>query len=182
VGLDQLPDVPKCQEEGDSFKSNACQKAIYYSQFSDCLTLADDSGLEVDALEGLPGVNSARFISESASDEERYREILGRMIEVTDSRRTARFVCFLVLALKNEVLAVFNGILEGTIAREPKGSHGFGYDPIFYVPELDKTVAELSTAEKEQISHRGQALRAMADYLRSNLLVSSERNTKIPAD
>ena len=172
VGLEQLPDVLRCQEEGNSFEANARQKALYYSRFSKYLTLADDSGLEVDALEGLPGVHSARFVSESAGDEERYKEILGRMVEVPDSRRTARFVCCLVLARQNEILAVFNGFLKGSITREPRGSHGFGYDPIFYVPGLDKTVAELSTKEKEQISHRGQALRAMAAYLWRSLPVS----------
>ena len=169
VGLEQLPDVPRCQEDGDSFEANARQKALYYSQFSEWLTLADDSGLEVDALEGLPGVHSARFVSESASDEDRYKEILRRMIEVPNSRRTARFVCFLVLARQREVLAVFNGVLKGCITREPRGSHGFGYDPIFCVPGLDRTVAELSNEEKQEISHRGQALRAMVGYLRKSL-------------
>ena len=136
----------------------ARQKALHYSQFSKWLTLADDSGLEVDALDGLPGVHSARFLGESASDEDRYLEVLRRLSEIPDPQRMARFICCLALAREGEILGEFRGVLEGSITREPKGNQGFGYDPIFLVPSLHKTVAELSIKEKEQISHRGKAL------------------------
>ena len=169
VGLEQLLEVSRCQEIGDNFDTIAVQKALHYSQYSKWLTLADDSGLEVDALGGLPGVHSARFLGESATDEDRYREVLRRLSKIPDSRRTARFICSLALARQGEVLGVFREVLEGSITRVPRGTQGFGYDPIFLVPAMQKTVAELLIEEKEQISHRGLALRKMRDYLLNNL-------------
>lgn len=168
LGLEQLPEIPKCQEVGNSFDAIACQKALHYSQFSKWLTLADDSGLEVDALGGLPGVHSARFLGESASDKDRYLEVLRRLSEIPDSQRMARFICCLALARGGKILGAFRGVLEGCITREPRGTQGFGYDPIFLVPKLQRTVAELLIKEKEQISHRGLALRAMRSYLLNN--------------
>jgi XTP/dITP diphosphohydrolase len=165
VGLEQLPEISKCQEVGDSFDTIARQKALHYSQFSKWLTLADDSGLEVDALGGQPGVHSARFLGESASDKDRYMEVLNRLSEISDSRRMARFICCLALAWEGKILGVFRGILEGSITREPRGNQGFGYDPIFLVPKLQRTVAELSMIEKGQVSHRGKALLAVRSYL-----------------
>ena len=174
VGLEQLPGIPKYQEVGDSFDLIARQKALYYSQFSKWLTLADDSGLEVDALDGQPGVHSARFLSESASDEDRYREVLHRLSEIPDPQRMARFICCLALARGGEILGEFRGTLEGSITREPRGNLGFGYDPIFLVPSWHRTIAELSIEEKEQISHRGKALRTMRGYLLKNLEKGSQ--------
>ena len=174
VGLEQLPAAPVCQEDGESFEANARQKALHYSRFSKCLTLADDSGLEVDALGGLPGVRSARLLSESASDKDRYMEILRRLLDIPESQRTARFMCCIALARQGELLAVFSGVLEGSITREPRGNQGFGYDPIFLIPALHKTVAELLTEEKDEISHRGQALRAMQSYLQNNLQTAAK--------
>ena len=174
VGLEQLPEISKCQEIGDSFDAIARQKALHYSQFSKWLTLADDSGLEVDALGGLPGVYSARFLGESASEVERYEEVLRRLSETQDSQRSARFICSLALALQGAVLGVFRGVLEGSISREPRGDGGFGYDPIFLIPTLQRTVAELLIGEKEQISHRGLALKAIRDYFINNLEKGSQ--------
>jgi XTP/dITP diphosphohydrolase len=169
VGLEQLPGIPRYQEVGNSFSLIARQKALHYSQFSKWLTLADDSGLEVDALGGLPGVHSARFLSESATDEDRYLEVLRQLSEIPDPERMARFICCLALAREGEILGVFRGVLEGSITREPRGNGGFGYDPIFLVPTLQRTVAELSMEEKEQISHRGLALKAIRAYFLNNL-------------
>lgn len=164
VGLEQLPEISKYQEAGSHFDAIARQKALHYSQYSKWLTLADDSGLEVDALGGRPGVHSARFLSESATDEDRYMEVLRQLSEIPDPQRLARFICCLALARQGEILAVFRGVLEGSITLEPRGNLGFGYDPIFLVPSLHKTVAELSIKEKEQISHRGQALLALRNF------------------
>ena len=169
ISLEQLPKIPKCQEVGESFDEIARQKTLHYSQFSKWLTLADDSGLEVDALGGLPGVHSARFLGESASDMDRYLEIVRRLSEIPDSQRMARFVCCLALAREGEILGEFRGVLEGSITRKPRGYLGFGYDPIFLIPSINKTVAELSIKEKEKVSHRGKALLAMRKFFLKNL-------------
>ncbi len=169
TGLQSLPEVPPSPEDGDTFEQNARQKASYYSRLFTGLTLADDSGLVVDALGGEPGVYSARFVSSSATDEQRCREILTRLEDVAKPDRTARFVCYLALARQGKIMQTFEGTVEGEIAREPRGDNGFGYDPIFLVPELNRTMAELSAAEKLKASHRGQALRKMSAYWRSGV-------------
>ncbi|MEW5978808.1 MAG: RdgB/HAM1 family non-canonical purine NTP pyrophosphatase [Acidobacteriota bacterium] len=161
VGLGGLGQVLPCQETGSTFEENARLKAVYYSGFSPHLTLADDSGLVVDALEGRPGVLSARFVSPDATDEQRYLEVLRQLQNVPDAERTARFVCCLALARNGQVLSIFDGVVEGVIARAPLGSQGFGYDPIFYLPELGRTMAELEPEEKNRSSHRGRALRKL---------------------
>ena len=158
VGLEALPQVDPYVEKGMTFEENARQKATYYSRTSPWLTLADDSGLVVDSLDGAPGVYSARFISDSAGDEERWREVLRRLNGFPPSRRRARFICAIALALRGEVKGVFEGKVEGEIAHAPAGENGFGYDPIFLIPELGKTMAQLPSAEKLAISHRGRAL------------------------
>jgi XTP/dITP diphosphohydrolase len=165
IGLNTLSSLKPCSEVGKSFKENACQKAQYYSRFSSALTLADDSGLVVDALDGQPGIHSARFVSQSATDEERYREVLFRMREVPEDKRSARFVCCIALACQGKLLDVCEGYIEGIIAREPRGTYGFGYDPIFLLPKLGKTMAQLEPAEKLKISHRGRALEKVAAVL-----------------
>ncbi len=169
TGLQSLPGISPSAEDGDTFELNARQKAGYYSRFFPGLTLADDSGLVVDALGGEPGVHSARYVSPSASDEERCREILTRLQNVAKPDRAARFVCCLALARKGGVIRIFEGTVEGEIAREPRGNNGFGYDPIFLVPRLGRTMAELSAAEKLKVSHRGEALRKMSEYLRARV-------------
>jgi len=165
IGLEVIPGLQPPSETGSSFAENARQKAEYYSRFSEALTIADDSGLVVDALNGQPGIHSARFVSETASDEQRYREVLFRMRNVPGQKRTARFICCIVLARQGRALDIFEGTVEGVILPEPRGENGFGYDPIFLVPEVGKTLAELEPSEKLDVSHRGQALRKLSSAL-----------------
>jgi XTP/dITP diphosphohydrolase len=173
VGLDSLPGAGGSREDGSTFEANARQKAMHYSQFSEWLTLADDSGLKVDALDGQPGVQSARFLGETATDAERCREILARLESFPEYRRRARFVCWLALACRGKILEVFEGKVEGLIAREPRGENGFGYDPIFWLPSLGRTMGKLTPAEKGAVSHRGEALRKLADFLESGRMPNS---------
>jgi XTP/dITP diphosphohydrolase len=176
-GLEVIPGLQPCLEIGSSFAENARQKAEYYSQFSEVLTIADDSGLVVDALDGQPGIYSARFVSESATDEERYREVLFRMRNVPSHERTARFVCCVVMALEGTMLDIFEGTVEGLIVREPRGENGFGYDAIFLVPKLGKTLAELGPSVKLAVSHRGQALQKLFPALQKPELLTVSRKT-----
>lgn len=155
LSLASHPDAPDVEETGETFKENAILKATEYARFTGELTLADDSGLEVDALEGAPGVYSSRF---APTDAERNAKLLKLMENVPDDRRTARFRCVIAIVEPNGRIETTEGTVEGVIAHEPKGEHGFGYDPVFYVPELGKTMAELTSAEKNAISHRGKAL------------------------
>src|SRR5262249_14535004 len=134
TGLETLAEIAPCRETGVTFAENARQKAEYYSQFAGGLTLADDSGLVVDALDGNPGVRSARFVSPSATDEERYREVLRLLDAVPEASRQGRFVCCLALARRGKFLDLFEGTVEGLITHEPRGEQGFGYDPIFLIP------------------------------------------------
>lgn len=166
TGLHSLPAASPSPEDGETFEQNARQKASYYSRLFPGLALADDSGIVVDALGGEPGVYSARYVSPSATDEQRCLEILRRLRNVAGPQRSARFVCCLALARQGEVIQTFDGTIEGEIAYEPRGSNGFGYDPIFLLPQLNRMMAELSAAEKLEVSHRGQALRKMSEYLR----------------
>ena len=165
VSLKAVPGVTTAPEEGTTFEANARQKAVHYSRFTELPTVADDSGLLVDALGGRPGVYSARYLSEQASDEERCRKILEELDQVEDSRRTARFECWIALAQRGVVLEVFRGTLRGMIGRDLRGDNGFGYDPIFQVPERGCFLAELSPGEKLRISHRGRALRKLQQAL-----------------
>jgi XTP/dITP diphosphohydrolase len=173
IDLHTLPGLTPCLEKGSTFEENARHKARYYSQFSPALTLADDSGLVVDALSGKPGIHSARFISEKATDEERNREVLFQMRTVSEERRSARFVCCMALARQGKLLDIFDGTVEGLIGYEPRGENGFGYDPIFFVPQIGKTMAELESLEKLRVSHRGQALRKLAAALATHYLAST---------
>jgi len=146
------------EEAGSTFAENARLKAVAYATASGLLTLADDSGLEVDALEGEPGTRSARFAGPVASDEDRYRLLLSRLEGVPWERRTARFRCVIAVAgLQGEVHTA-EGACEGVIAFEPKGEHGFGYDPVFYMAEHGQTMAELESEVKNRISHRARAV------------------------
>jgi len=169
LGLRCVPEVSPSPEDGDTFEQNARQKAVYYSRLFPGLTLADDSGLVVDALGGEPGIYSARYVSSSATDEQRCRAVLMRLRQLARPGRTARFVCCLALAREGCVVGTFDGTVEGEIGFEPRGNNGFGYDPIFLLPKLNRTMAELSAAEKLEVSHRGQALRRMSEYLRSGV-------------
>jgi XTP/dITP diphosphohydrolase len=166
--LDELPSVPVFPEEGFTFEENAIGKALHYSRATPHLTVADDSGLEVQYLEGGPGIHSARFGGEHVSYEEKNRMILHLLEGVHDKARTARFRCAIAVAQGKSVLAVFHGTVEGRIAHEAAGSGGFGYDPIFYVPSLEKTFAEVPLETKNTLSHRGKALRKLRRYLLEN--------------
>ena len=145
------------EEAGVSFEENARLKATTLSRESGLLSLADDSGLEVDALGGEPGVLSARYAGEGASDIDRINYLLPRLKDVPEEKRTARFRCVIAIAAPDGAVELCSGECRGVIATEPRGNNGFGYDPIFYVPELGKTMAELPPEEKNRISHRARA-------------------------
>lgn len=158
------------EEDADTLEGNARKKAEYYSRFlPGTLILADDSGLEVDALGGAPGVYSARYAapgkSENSSDDENNSRLLRELDAIPDSARTARFVCVLAVARDGQTLFSTRGEVEGVILREARGGNGFGYDPLFYLPELKVTTAELTAEEKALVSHRGRAFRKMLDQL-----------------
>ena len=146
-------------EVGESLEENASLKATILAKESQLLTLADDSGLEVDALGGEPGRLSARYAGEGASDRDRINYLLLRLKDVPWPERSARFRCVIAVATPGGVVEVCSGECRGFITFEPRGKEGFGYDPIFYLPELDKTMAELPLRIKNQVSHRGQAAR-----------------------
>jgi XTP/dITP diphosphohydrolase len=151
-------------EDGDTFEENARFKSLWYARLSGLPTIADDSGLEVDALDGRPGVRTRRFAGDDASDEQNNSHMLSVLDEVPPERRTARYRCVLAYAEPNEVLEVTNGTLEGRIALEARGEGGFGYDPIFEPadePVGGRTVGQLTPAQKNAISHRAEAAREM---------------------
>ena len=145
------------KESGKTFEDNATLKARAFAAVSGLLTLADDSGLEVDALGGEPGVMSARYAGEGASDAQRVQYLLSKLKDVPPEKRTARFRCVIAIAAPEGNVRLCAGECRGTIISEPRGGHGFGYDPVFYFPELGKTMAELPMEVKNRISHRGRA-------------------------
>ena len=157
------------EEAGATFAENAILKARAYAAASGLLTWADDSGLEVDALGGEPGVRSSRYAGPGASDADRYRLLLRKMAGVPWERRTARFRCVIAIADPAGALHTAEGTCEGIIAFAPRGANGFGYDPVFYLPDRGCTMAELSPAEKNQISHRARAARAARRILEEML-------------
>ncbi|QER42140.1 XTP/dITP diphosphatase [Thermodesulfobacterium sp. TA1] len=158
--LKDFPEIPPPEETGKTFLENAMLKAKYYAEKTGCLCLADDSGLEVDALKGAPGVYSSRYAGEGATDEKNNQKLLQELAEAPFEKRTARFKCVMVLYHPTGKYLVSEGVWEGRIGFEPKGSFGFGYDPLFLVPEYNyqKTAAELPLEEKNRLSHRGKAL------------------------
>ena len=161
--LSSRDDVSEIQESGNSYEENAILKAVTVSRQMSGLILADDSGLEVEALGGAPGIHSARCAGASASDKERIAKLLSRLAEVdtkSDQRR-ARFRCVLAVARDGQVLATFEGVVEGKIAERPRGSHGFGYDPIFIPNGCEQTFGELPEEVKNNISHRAKAIRKL---------------------
>jgi len=161
VGLGDM-DV---DETGSTFTENAILKAESYSQAANLITLADDSGLVVDALDGRPGIYSARYGAPAAkTDQDRYQKLLGELDGIAVAQRTARFVCVVAIAIPNHVTHTVEGLFEGHIATAPLGEHGFGYDPIFELPD-GRTLAQLPPAEKHRISHRGLALEKARPYL-----------------
>jgi XTP/dITP diphosphohydrolase len=166
-GLDALADQTPVEETGSTFEANARLKAEGYSLRTALPVLADDSGLEVDALGGAPGVESARYGGSGLDDAGRNRRLLEALASVDDPAvRTARFRCVLALALAGRVLATFDGVIEGRLLDEPRGDGGFGYDPLFFHPPSGCTTAELGLGEKRRVSHRGQAIAAFLRALR----------------
>jgi XTP/dITP diphosphohydrolase len=164
--LRDFPAVERIAETGDTFAENASLKAIGYATQTGLLTLADDSGLEVDALDGAPGVRSARYAGESGLDSQRIEALLAALSFVDESKRSARFVSAVVIAdFNREILSVSVGRCEGRIALAPRGTRGFGYDPVFVPNAYDLTFAELEPEIKNQISHRARALAATRAYL-----------------
>ncbi|MBZ5498241.1 MAG: RdgB/HAM1 family non-canonical purine NTP pyrophosphatase [Acidobacteriia bacterium] len=164
IGLSDLSIKTDVEETGGSFAENARLKALSYSRDTDLPVLADDSGLEVFSLGGRPGVGSARYAGPGASDADRVRKLLAEL-EHTPGSRSARFVCALALAQWGVLLLETEGECRGEITAEPRGSQGFGYDPVFWVPELGRTYAELDKEEKNLHSHRAHAARALLDKL-----------------
>lgn len=163
--LEDFPGLPVFPEEGLTFEENARGKSLFYSRATDTLVLAEDSGLEVEHLGGAPGVHSARFSGPGATDEKNIDEVLGLLVGVLPEARRARFVCCLVLSRAGIVIKAIRGTVEGFITTERRGHEGFGYDPIFYFPPLDKTFGQMTAPEKNSISHRGQALRELRGFL-----------------
>lgn len=161
VGIDA-----SIEETGATIRDNAILKAESYARMSGLLTVADDSGLEVDALDGEPGARSARYAGEGVSDADRNRFLLSKLEGFPDDRRQARFRCVIAVAGPGTATRVAEGTCEGVIARTPQGTNGFGYDPIFHLPDLGRRMAELTTEEKNRISHRGKAIRAAGEKLR----------------
>jgi XTP/dITP diphosphohydrolase len=161
VTLADVPDLPIPHETGSTFSENADLKAWHYARLSGLWALADDSGLEVDALGGAPGIYSARFAGPDAADARNNARLIRLLAEISPDRRTARFRCFLALANSTGILARAAGTVEGIILDHPRGQNGFGYDPLFFLPNPGLTMAELSPDEKGRISHRGNALRSM---------------------
>jgi XTP/dITP diphosphohydrolase len=160
-----ITDVPPFEESAPTFAENSAGKAIYYSRLSSQPVIADDSGLVVPALGGAPGVHSARYAGPTASDSDRVKKLLAEMHGKTAVDRRARFVCVLTLAQAGRALAVFSDTVEGTLADEPRGTGGFGYDPIFYFEKLAKTYAEIPRELKNEYSHRGRAFRKLLKFL-----------------
>lgn len=164
VELDEMPnfrEIESFDESSPTFAENAAGKAIHYSRFTTATILADDSGLVVPALNGAPGVRSARYAGPNASDEDRIRKLLGEMAEKTGDQRRAKFICVTAIARQGLVLAVASDFAQGLLTEKPRGKDGFGYDPIFLFQELDRTYAELTRKEKNVYSHRGKAFRKM---------------------
>ena len=169
MGLADFSDVPEPVEDAPTFEGNARIKALYYAGQTGVWALADDSGLEVDALDGAPGIYSARYAGVAGGDAANNAKLIEALRAAPEARRTARFRCVVVLARPEAVLAVGRGAIEGAIIDEPRGANGFGYDPHFLVPSLGKTAAELPPEHKNRISHRGRALADILPHLRALL-------------
>lgn len=159
--LSGFDDLPTFEENAATFAENAAGKALHYSRPQEGLVFADDSGLVVPALEGAPGVHSARYAGPEVTNSQRIQKLLGEMHGKTGSERAAYFVCAIALAKQGRAIAVVTDRVEGEILDAPRGSGGFGYDPVFYFPALKKAFAELSAEEKNQHSHRGRAFRRL---------------------
>ncbi len=165
--LPEFPSLPAFVEDAPTFAENAACKALHYSRWVNEPVLADDSGLVVPALGGAPGVQSARYAGPAASDAQRVAKLLDEMRGKSAEERAARFVCVLALARQGRVLAVFSDCVEGVLLEEPRGTGGFGYDPVFLYPPLGKTFAEIAREEKNRLSHRGRAFGKLLGWVES---------------
>ncbi|HXZ64602.1 MAG TPA: RdgB/HAM1 family non-canonical purine NTP pyrophosphatase [Streptosporangiaceae bacterium] len=173
MSLADFPGAPDVAETGATFAENALLKAHAIAEFTQLPAVSDDSGLCVDALNGMPGVLSARWSGRHGDDEANLRLVLGQVADVPDERRGARFVCVAALVLPGGAEHVTEGVVTGRLTRKPRGAHGFGYDPIFVPDGYDITTAEMAPADKDKISHRGRALRALAPVIRRSLSLIS---------
>jgi XTP/dITP diphosphohydrolase len=178
AAIPNFSSLPAVVEDGTTFEANARKKAEGYSQYAPGeIVIADDSGLEVDALEGAPGVHSARYAADephaaeaNTDDDANNAKLVRQMKAVAPEKRSGRFVCCIAAARDGKTLAVFEGKAEGVILDRPRGSNGFGYDPLFYFPRIGKTFAELSAEEKAQYSHRGAAFKKFLEWARNSNL------------
>ncbi|MDR4948780.1 XTP/dITP diphosphatase [Neobacillus cucumis] len=156
-----FPDIPEIEETGNTFEENAILKAESVSHTLNKMVISDDSGLIVDALEGRPGIYSARYAGEQKNDQNNIDKVLSELQGVPEEKRTARFYCALAIAIPGQETRTVSGTCEGRILTERRGTHGFGYDPVFYLPEKDQSMAELSSDEKNKLSHRANALKKL---------------------
>ncbi len=166
LSLFDYPSIIEIEENGETFAENAQIKAQAVYNYTKCAVMADDSGLEIDALDGRPGVHSSRFAGENAADAEKCELILNIMKNVPDEKRTARFKSVICIIDMNGSISLTEGVCNGIITHEPIGDNGFGYDPIFYIPNLNRTMAQLTSSEKNAVSHRGIALRLAVDIIK----------------
>ena len=175
LDLDSFPEVPEIEEKGLTFEENAATKAETAAQITGCPALADDSGLEVDVLDGAPGIYSSRFAGSDGDDAANNDKLLQELTGVPSELRNARFRCVVALVVPGGKTRTAEGVCEGTIGFEPVGENGFGYDPLFIVKDFGRTMAELSPQEKNEISHRAQALRKAVPILREMLINDDAR-------
>jgi len=166
-----FPGLEEVEEDGATLEENASKKAIVVSKFTQQLAIADDSGLEVDALEGRPGVYSSRFAGKDATYDDNNRKLLELMEYVPPKNRSSRFVCVVAIADKGKIKKIIKGTCEGIIGFEPRGKTGFGYDPLFIIPQYDKTFAELGPEIKNRISHRAKAFLETKKFLEESLII-----------
>jgi XTP/dITP diphosphohydrolase len=173
IGLDEMPPVEAPEETGRTFAENARLKALYYAKAYETPAIAEDSGLEIDALDQAPGVESARYGGADTTYPEKFALIYAALTDRPAAPRTARFVCTLAVADGERIVFEARGTVEGVIADSPSGDGGFGYDPIFYYPPYGRTLAEVNAEEKAAVSHRGAAFRKLAEFLRTTVLTGT---------
>jgi len=165
--LDEWPDVAAPEETGRTFEDNARLKATYYARATGQVTVAEDSGIEIEALGGVPGVESARYAGEDASYPEKFARLYAALDRTGTRESAARFVCALAVASPDAILFEARGVIDGRVAQEPAGAGGFGYDPFFYYPPYGRTLGQVTPEEKLAVSHRGKAFRALREFLAS---------------
>lgn len=175
ITLEHWPGLTAPDETGRTFDENARAKATYYAQATGELTVAEDSGLEIDALRGIPGVESARYAGEHTSYPEKFARLYAALDQTGGRQSPARFVCALALASPGRIIFEARGVVEGRVAATPSGSGGFGYDPFFFYPPYGRTLGEVTPEEKIAVSHRGQAFRKLREYLDQKSVSSLHR-------